>query len=82
MAYRITVSIIDPGDRKIHVEHLFYGATESDALTAKRHHLQSCSYFRDAERDGFTDEEIEEIADRDWPQPTPVSDVIDMEEEG
>lgn len=82
MAYRLTVAIIDPGDKKIHVEHLFYGHTELEARTAKAHHLESCSYYRDAERDGYTDEEMEQIPNREWPQAEEVAGrVIDMEPE-
>lgn len=80
MPYRLTVSIIDPGDKLIHVEHLFYGATEADARKSRAHHLQTCSYFAATERDGYTDEVMEQIPSSEWPQPEPADGpVIDME---
>jgi len=61
MAYCLEVAIIDGGDRAIKVVHQFFGYSEREVETYKREHLASCEYFRSAERDGRTIEELEEI---------------------
>jgi hypothetical protein len=82
VAYKITVYIVDPGDKKIHVEHSFYGKDRAEAQQMKAHHLQACEYFRAAEANGMTDEQSEEIDHEDWPVAEEEGvDVIDMEED-
>jgi hypothetical protein len=82
MAYKITVYIVDPGDKKIHVEHSFYGKDRAEAEKMKAHHLQACEYFRAAETSGYTDETAEEIDEDDWPEVEEEgARIIDMEEE-
>ena len=66
MAIRITNMIVDQGDHRVHVVHEFYGETEAQAREMKEHHLGTCSYFRSAETDGDTAEEIEHNVD--WPE--------------
>lgn len=79
MAFLVTVYIIDPGDKKIHVEHRFYGKDRAEAERMKAHHLQACGYFRTAENGGFTYEETEEIDSDEWPEPEEIDgDVIDV----
>jgi hypothetical protein len=80
MAYRITVFIVDPGDKKVHVEHNFYGKDRAEAERMKAHHLDACSYFRAAEAAGLTDEEGEDIDSVEWPEAEEDgdSDVIDV----
>ena len=67
MAYCLEVAIIDGGDRAIKVVHQFFGYSEREVETYKREHLASCEYFRSAERDGRTIEELEEIDDSELP---------------
>lgn len=82
MAYKITVYIVDPGDKKIHVEHSFYGKDRAEAEQMKAHHLQACEYFRAAETSGYTDEEAREIDRDEWPEAEEEGTrTIDMEEE-
>ena len=82
MAYKITVYIVDPGDKKIHVEHSFYGKDRAEAERMKAHHLEACSYFRQAEANGYTDETAEEIDQEDWPEAEEEGTrTLDMEEE-
>ena len=85
MATRITVYIIDPGDKKIHVAHEFYGHNLAEAQRMKTHHLAACEYFRAAETAGETAEEVDEIDQTDWPTYEVDTgydgDVLDMEEE-
>lgn len=82
MAYKITVYIVDPGDKKVHVEHSFYGKDRAEAERMKAHHLDACSYFRAAETSGYTDERTEEIDLDEWPQAEEEgARTIDMEEE-
>jgi len=69
MAYLLEVAIVDGGDRTIKVVHQFYGLTEAEVATYKREHLGSCEYFRAAEREGRTFEELEEIDDSELPDP-------------
>ena len=61
MAFCLEVAIIDGGDRAIKVVHQFFGYSEREVETYKREHLASCEYFRTAEHDGRTIEELEEI---------------------
>jgi hypothetical protein len=68
MAYALHVYIVNPDDEEIYVEHIFYGETQADARHVKKEHLESCEYFRKAEAEGRTDEEMLEIEDEDWPQ--------------
>jgi len=78
-AYRITVYIVDPGDKRIHVEHIFYGADRAEAEKMKAHHLAACEYFRHAEASGFTDERGESIPESEWPEAEETDgDVIDV----
>jgi hypothetical protein len=79
MAFILEVLIIDGGDNTIKVGHNFYGETEEECNTYKREHLGSCDYFRAAERDGRTIEELWEL-DEDEKLPEP-SDYDDEEEE-
>ena len=67
MAYCLEVAIIDGGDRVIKVVHQFFGYSEREVETYKREHLASCEYFRTAERDGRTIEELEEIDESELP---------------
>ena len=69
MAYILRVLIIDGGDRTIKVAHEFYGLTEQEAETYYREHLGSCDYFRSAQQEGRTLEEIEEVEDDELPTP-------------
>jgi hypothetical protein len=79
VAYRITVYIVDPGDKKIHVEHSFYGKDQAEAERMKAHHLQACEYFRAAENSGYTDEAGEEIPNHEWPRAEEIGgDIIDL----
>jgi len=81
-AYALTVYIMDPGDKKIHVEHVFYGKDRTEAERMKAHHLQACEYFREAEAAGLTDEHMDEIDAEDWPQAEEEGiRTIDMEPE-
>jgi hypothetical protein len=79
-AYALTVYIMDPGDKKIHVEHTFYGKNRAEAEQMKAHHLQTCEYFKKAEAAGLTDEHGMEISQDDWPEAeeTDDGDVIDV----
>ena len=82
MAHRLTVYIIDPVDKKIYVQHVFYGRTRLDAENTKARHLAGCEYFRAAEAAGMTDEEHEEIHQSEWPVAEPEGvTTIDMEQE-
>jgi len=67
MAFCLEVAIIDGGDRAIKVVHQFFGYSEREVETYKREHLASCEYFRAAERDGRTIEELEEIDANELP---------------
>jgi hypothetical protein len=61
MAYKLEIDIVDAGDETIKVTHIFWGVTEQEVETYKREHLGSCEYFKAAEREGRTIEEMEEI---------------------
>lgn len=78
-AYRLEVYIVDPGDKKIHVVHSFYGKDRAEAEKMKAHHLETCEYFRHAETSGFTDERGESIPESEWPVAEETDgDVIDV----
>jgi hypothetical protein len=79
MAFLLEVAILDGGDRTIKVVHQFYGKSEHEVETYKREHLGSCEYFRAAEHDGRTIEELEEIDE--VPTPEDYSDDYDEEED-
>jgi hypothetical protein len=81
MAYALEVLIIDKGDKTIKVAHTFYGVTEREVLTYKREHLQSCEYFRAAEKDGRVIEELERIDEEDLPDPDDYAEDEEEEEE-
>jgi hypothetical protein len=78
MAYCLEVHIIDPGDGTIKVTHCFWGLTEREARTYYREHLASCEYFRAAEKEGRTIEELDEVDEDEMPC---VEDFEDLEEE-
>jgi hypothetical protein len=75
MAYLLEVAIIDGGDETIKVVHQFYGESEEEVQTYKREHLSSCSYFKSAETDGRTVENLEEIEEDELPEPEDFEDV-------
>lgn len=68
MAFALHIDIVDPGDNTIKVSHTFWGLTRREAETYKREHLGSCEYFRAAEQEGRTVEELEEIDDDELPE--------------
>lgn len=78
MAFVLEVLIVDGGDNTIKVGHQFYGLTEEEVYTYKREHLSSCEYFRAAEKDGRTIEELEVVEDDELPA---AEDEIEEEEE-
>ncbi len=61
--------IKEPGrGGKILVRHCFYGETAEEAEKWKRHHLESCEYFRAAEKEGRTIDipvEVDELPEFD-----------------
>ena len=61
MAFILTVYIVDAGDSTIKVGHEFFGMSKREVETYKREHLASCEYFKAAEREGRTREELEEV---------------------
>ena len=67
MAYCLEIAIIDGGDRTIKVVHQFFGYSRREVETYKREHLGSCEYFRSAETQGRTLEELEELDDDELP---------------
>jgi hypothetical protein len=69
MAVALKVHIVDPGDNTIKVTHIFWGLNEREAETYKREHLGSCEYFRAAEKDGNTIEELERVDQSELPDP-------------
>ena len=82
MAFILEVLIIDAGDNTIKVGHNFYGLTEKECETYKREHLASCDYFRTAEREGRTIEEVWELdPDEKLPEPSDYEDDQEEEEE-
>jgi hypothetical protein len=82
MAYLLEVAIIDGGDRTIKVVHQFFGVTEREVETYKREHLSSCEYFRAAEREGRTIEELEEIDASELPTEEDYEEFEEEEEAG
>ena len=68
MGFCIEVAIIDGGDRTVKVVHQFFGETEEEAETYRREHLDSCDYFKTAERDGRTRTVIEEVEELPEPE--------------
>ncbi len=82
MVFILEVLIIDAGDRTIKVGHNFYGETEKECETYKREHLESCEYFRSAQREGRLIEELWELDDDEHlPEPSDYDDFEEEEEE-
>jgi hypothetical protein len=79
MAFLLEVAIIDGGDDTVKVVHQFFGVTEREVETYKREHLSGCEYFRTAEREGRTIEDLEEIDASELP--TAADYEFDEEEE-
>jgi len=79
MPYCLEVAIIDGGDRAIKVVHQFFGYSEREVETYKREHLASCEYFRTAEHDGRTIEELEEIDESELPTEEDYEDFDEVE---
>ena len=77
MAYLLEVAIVDAGDQTIKVVHQFYGYTRREVETYKREHLSTCEYFRAAENEGRTIEDLEEIEDDELP----MAEDYEVEEE-
>lgn len=69
MAFLLEVAIIDGGDQTIKVIHQFFGESQREVETYKREHLGTCSYFKSAQDEGRTIEELEEIDDDELPVP-------------
>lgn len=67
MAFLLEVAIIDGGDQTIKVVHQFYGLSRKEVETYRREHLSNCGYFRSAENDDRTIEQLEEIEDSELP---------------
>jgi hypothetical protein len=82
MAYKLEVSIVDAGDGTIKVVHQFFGVTEQEVQTYKREHLADCGYFKAAEKDGRTIEELEEIDQDELPEVEEEDEDEDEDEEG
>lgn len=55
-------------DGRVIVAHTFFGKNEAEAEKWKKHHLESCEYFRAAEKEGRTLEVTEELDE--LPEPT------------
>lgn len=55
-------------DGRVIVAHTFFGKNEDEAEKWKKHHLDSCEYFRAAEKEGRTIEFSEEL--EELPEPT------------
>lgn len=68
MAFALYIDIVDPGDHTIKVSHTFWGLTKDEVYTYKREHLGTCEYFRSAEQEGRTIEELEQIDESDLPE--------------
>jgi hypothetical protein len=68
MPWKLEIDIVDAGDNTIKVTHTFWGVTAEECETYKREHLASCDYFKSAELDGRTIEELEEIDDDELPE--------------
>lgn len=78
MAHKIVIDIVDPGDGKIKVTHIFWGETEAEAKTNYTHHLAACEYFQSAAEEGNVIEESFEIPLEEIPE---AIDSDDEEEE-
>lgn len=76
MAKELWSYIVDPGDGKIKVAHVFYGRTEAEAAEYRLHHIESCEYFAAAVREGRELRKIETVDVTDLP----VADDEDDEE--
>jgi hypothetical protein len=74
MAYMLEIAIVDGGDETIKVVHQFFGHTEREVETYKREHLASCEYFRAAEHDDRTIENLEVIGADELPTPEDYDD--------
>ena len=77
----LEIAIIDAGDDTIKVVHQFYGLTKKEVETYKKHHLETCDYFRSAEKDGRTVETLEEIDAGELPTESDYTEEEDEEEE-
>lgn len=75
-AFILTVYIVDAGDSTIKVGHEFYGYSQREVETYKREHLSSCEYFKSAETEGRTMEDLEEVDADELPD----ADEFDEEE--
>jgi hypothetical protein len=68
MPFELNSFIKEKDSDKILVRHSFYGETEPEANTYKKHHLASCEYYRAAENEGRTIDifvEIDELPEFD-----------------
>lgn len=70
--------IVDAGDDTIKVGHQFFGLTEREVETYKREHLASCEYFRSAENEQRTIEEMEDVGSDELPDPEDFEDDDDQ----
>lgn len=75
MAYLLEVHIVDAGDDTIKVSHQFWGLTQEECETYKREHLESCEYFRAAEKAGNTIECLEQVNESELPDPADFEEV-------
>lgn len=82
VAFLLEVAIVDGGDNTIKVVHQFYGMTRKEVETYRREHLSNCGYFRSAENDDRTIEELEEIEDSELPTPDDYEDEEEEDDEG
>jgi hypothetical protein len=78
LAKILTVYIVDAGDDTIKVGHQFFGLTEREVETYKREHLASCEYFRSAENEQRTIEEMEDVGSDELPDPEDFEDDDDQ----
>lgn len=81
MAYLLEVAIVDGGDKTIKVVHQFYGLSRKEVETYRREHLSNCGYFRSAEEDDRTYEELEEIEDSELPTAEDYEDEDEYDDE-
>lgn len=68
MAFELQVDIVDPGDGSIKVRHSFFGLTEKEVEAYKTEHLAGCEYYRAAEADDRTIEELFELDEDELPE--------------
>jgi hypothetical protein len=71
MGWIYRVYIVNPGDRSILVEHVFYSpheGTKEECLGYYNEHLGTDSYLQSAARDGRTAEEWEQIPIDEMPE--------------